>query len=214
MYKYRSVLLWAGILSIMNLCYTMLVFEDVTLSTSIYVRILHDYTYVFFFTVILFINLTGSGNQLMIISRSCSLNRYLIFEIKEKLKRYGVLFMAFTAFQIVLFAVFDKQFAVMTLLYRNFVFYVFINIVHLMVIIGSSKRKSCRSILMFVFWNLSYFISILMPDSSLNQINIFTVLQKPDLAELFRYSVLLLIVIVVCMMRVSNKRRYIAKWLD
>lgn len=214
MYKYRSVLLWAGILSIMNLCYTMLVFEDVTLSTSIYVRILHDYTYVFFFTVILFINLTGSGNQLMIISRSCSLNRYLIFEIKEKLKRYGVLFMAFTAFQIVLFAVFDKQFAVMTLLYRNFVFYVFINIVHLMVIIGSSKRKSYRSILMFVFWNLSYFISILMPDSSLNQINIFTVLQKPDLAELFRYSVLLLIVIVVCMMRVSNKRRYIAKWLD
>lgn len=214
MLNYKKSLILSGIISLIVFIFTLFIMNGKTYFSSIYVHILNDYTYAVFFSMLLFINMFDSMDQSLVISRFENVENYLKYMIVEKMKSYGVLFFIMTLFQVILFFFVDDNFNVGTLLYRNFVFFILINFVYQLVLIGRNSKKTHRIVFMFLFWNITYFVSIVMPKSIINHINIFTLLQKIQISEIIRYTILLIAIIVFLIWRISNKRRYIKIWLD
>lgn len=214
MWKYRKELYLAFAISLLNLVFTLLIKNVESPFSSIYVHILNDYAYIFCFIFLLFINLYPLFEENLIVYRFKSVEHYLTNQLIKKAKSYSIIFILFSIFQISLFFLVDKNFNVLTLLYRNTIFYILILLTDFIVIVGKKNKFLFRIIVLFFIWITFYLISILIPTALINNINVFTLLQRMNLSEIFRYSILLFAIIVINFLRISKKERYISKWLD
>lgn len=214
MWKYRKELYLAFAISLLNLVFTLLIKNVESPFSSIYVHILNDYAYIFCFIFLLFINLYTLFDENLIVYKFKSVEHYLINQLIKKAKSYSIIFILFSIFQIVLFFLVDKNFNILTLLYRNTIFYILILLTDFIAIVGKKNKFLFRIIVLFFIWITFYLISILIPAALINNINIFTLLQRINLSEIFRYSILLFAIIVINFLRISKKERYISKWLD
>lgn len=214
MWKYKKEFKLAILVSSINIIFTLLLSNGETPFNSIYVHILNDYTYVFFFIIVLFVNSFEPLEQDLIIYKFESINDYLLSKIIEKIKSYGVLFILFTCVQIVLFYIVDENFNLITLLYRNVVFYVLILVTNFIILIRRKQSQLIASLFLCLLWSIFYFIFIIFPNSVFNSINVFMLLKKIDLSEMLRYLIFILIIIILNLIRVSKKERCVKKWLD
>lgn len=214
MWRYRKELFLAFAISLLTLIFTLLIKSGTSPFGSIYVHILNDYAYTFCFIILLFMNLYTLFEQNLIVYRFKSVTHYLLNQLIEKAKSYAIIFILFSIFQIGLFFIVDKNFNVITLVYRNTIFYILILVTNFIAIVGKRNKFLFRVIMLCLVWITAYFISILMPEALINNINIFTLLQRINLSEILRYSLLLLAIIIINLIRISKKERYISKWLD
>ncbi|MGL5979210.1 MAG: hypothetical protein ACRCZJ_09480 [Erysipelotrichaceae bacterium] len=214
MLNYRKELILASAISILNILFTILVNPSTSPFPSLYVHILNDYAYTFCFILLLFINLSTAVEPSLLAYRFKRLEDYLWFQLKKKAISYAIIFVVFTTVQIGLFLLMDSNFKLMTLLYRNFIFYTLIVITYFVAMIGKKKRTLSRIVLLFIAWISCYFVSIINPEAMLNRLNIFTLLQSIQLEEILRYASFLIAIISILLIYISKKASYINKWLD
>lgn len=214
MLNYRKELILASVISVLNLIFTFFVNPATSPFPSLYVHILNDYAYAFCFILVLFINLHSPFEQSLVVYRFHRVEDYLWYQLIEKAKSYAFIFILFTIIQMGLFILMDPNFNLITLLYRNIIFYTLILITYFIAMVGKRKRFLSRILLLFMTWITCYFISIINTEALFNRFNIFTLLQSIQMSELLRYSCFLIAVISMLLIRISKKARYINLWLD
>lgn len=214
MRKYKKALASASCVIVLNIIFTFLILNNATYFSSMYVHLLNDYSYVFFFFIILFVNLFDSMEEELIVYKFKRVENYIKFKLIEKVESYGIFFISVTLFQIILYLIVDSNIEILLIVYSNAMFFLLIMFTYLLIIIGKTSKKIVRLSFLFLFWDISYFISILNPTSIYNYINIFTLTHTLEFSQFIRYSFIIVAIMILCVLRISNKRRYITLWLE
>lgn len=210
---YKKDILLGSLIGIFTLLYTLLIYET-DLDTSIYVVMLNDYTYVFAFTAVLFLKLYNAMDYTLFLSKLPTIDTFIKWEFLSKLKSYSLIFCTFTTQQSIVFLILDPEFNFITFLYRNVVFFVLINFINYLLIFSKTKHHTRNIVIMYLLWIVFYFISIIFPESIVNIVNVFVLLRSVKIEEILRFIVFLLIPVVYLSYRISNRRRFVSKWLS
>lgn len=148
------------------------------------------------------------------ITRFRSIESYIYYRLLEKAKLFGVQFIFFTVGQIIIFTMYDPNFNLLLLLYRNSVFYTLIMIVYSFVLLGNEKYRFRRKCILFVMWNTVYLSFILLPNSMINFMNIFVSLIRVDVAVIIKFVLCYCVLLVFQLMQFKRKKGYIETWLE
>ena len=214
MWKYKKAIISASWVMVLHLMFAMLIKDRAIYFSSLYVHIINDYSYIFFFIMILFVNLFELVEDEMIVYKFGSVEKYIKFKLIEKSEFFSIFFISLILFQTILFSIIDPNIEIFTIMYSNMMFFLLVNLTYLLIIIGKTNKKLTRLACLFLFWAVSYFMYIIHPTSLYNIINIFSLVYKLNVSELFRYLFIILSLLIFCILRISNKRRYIALWLE
>lgn len=214
MWKYKKAIISASWVMVLHFMFAMLIKNGAIYFSSMYVHIINDYSYIFFFIMILFVNLFDSMEDEMIVYKFRSVEKYIKFKLIEKSEFFGTFFISLILFQTILFSIIDPNIEIFTIMYSNMMFFLLVNLTYILIIIGKTNKKLNRLASLFLFWTVSYFIYIIHPTSLYNIINIFSLVYKLNVSELFRYLFIILSLLIFCFLRIINKRRYIPLWLE
>lgn len=214
MLKYKKAIQSAMLLLFFTVVNTMFLKLGEIQESSFFVNMMMNYSFDFFYTIVLFVNLYNDMDDSIIICRFNTIEQYYKKSILEKIKQYTVLFGLIVIMQGCFFYFVDSNFIITTFVYRNIVLYVLINVVNILVQIGNHKKKFKKILVLFLIWIIFYFVAVLVPESHLNLINIFTLLYGIHLKEIIRYSMMLLLIMLIEVWRIINKEKRMKKWLD
>ncbi|MEG0176593.1 hypothetical protein [Anaerorhabdus sp.] len=215
MQKYKKTIVIAIIFSAFLIVYSCIFLINGNLQYSLYARILKDYTYCFCFSILLFMMLKNDIDEYLLIGKFKSFNEYTWYQIKEKFITYAIFFAIVTSIQTIFYMLIDPYFNFVTLIYRNIIFYFLINFVNYLIVLCRVKSKSKCTISLCLLWLFLIFAAnIFPPTSMIRRIDIFVLIEKIDVFLIIRYSVIVLIIIVIKQFKVLNRKEFLKKWLD
>lgn len=180
---------------------------------SMYVYLLNDYTYMFFYSMILFINMIDLMDYHLEMHRFKYSSKYLLFKWIRKVKEYAIIFIVTSIVEIIFFVILDTQFNVITFVYRNIIFFELIIFVYYLICLSDFNWNRKLVILYYLLWNVFYFIFILFNESSFTSFNVFILIQKIDITKVLIFHFIFILIALVKYLFVS-RRKGIKKWIE
>lgn len=181
---------------------------------SFYVNMLRQIQYQLPFSAFLFTLLYDPYDASLILIRTGSVKRYFKTILITAIIRYGIVMMLVTTGQYVLFNILDPAFNVITLLYRNSVFYVLIIFVKYCLTACRKTKQTKWLFIIYIIWSGLFMLATFFPDNQLDSWNVFSLIRKIDLLNMIRHVVLLCFFILCMQIRLSFRKRFLKKWLE
>lgn len=181
---------------------------------SFYVNMLRQIQYQLPFSAFFFSLLYDSHDASLILIRTGSVKNFFMTVLLTAIIHYGVVMMLVTAGQCMLFSILDPVFNVVTLLYRNCVFYVLIIFVKYFLTACRKEKQTIWLFMIYIIWSTLFMFAAFFPDNPLDAWNVFSLIRKIDSLNIIRHIILLCICILCMQIRLSFRKRFVKKWLE
>lgn len=214
MRKYKKEMIIAGCIIALNFVISIWSNEFTEDGISYYVNILRQLQYQLLFPAFLFSLLYDNYDRSLLYVRYVDHSTYIKRTMITAMKEYGVLMLVLTVGQWILFGITDPLLNVVTLVYRNLIFYVFILITNYFLLTCRYRHQKGWMICMYIVWFLLFRSAFLFADHPLNTWNPFSLLQRIDGTGIIRHAIILCICICINQLRMNDHERYLKKWLE
>lgn len=194
--KYKQELLSAIILSLITFIYALMIRQLLINTQSIANNIQNNFAYMFILSIFLFRLLYQKHDSYIILYKFDSLNEYILFEIKEKMKSIIIFFFIYTCLQIIVFSLIDPLFNIYVLIYHHFIYIWLMLLICSVLVISSQKKYLRRYIILFVLWNVFYMLYTLLQDSLFAQLTPFIILRNINIFEFARLIILSIMILL------------------
>lgn len=194
--KYKQELLSAIILSLITFIYALMIRQLLINTQSIANNIQNNFAYMFILSIFLFRLLYQKHDSYIILYKFDSLNEYILFEIKEKMKSIIIFFFIYTCLQIIVFSLIDPLFNIYVLIYHHFIYIWLMLLICSVLVISSQKKYLRRYIILFVLWNSLYMLYTLLQDSLFAQLTPFIILTNINIFEFARLIILSIMILL------------------
>ena len=194
--KYKQELLSAIILSLITFIYALMIRQLLINTQSIANNIQNNFAYMFILSIFLFRLLYQKHDSYIILYKFDSLNEYILFEIKEKMKSIIIFFFIYTCLQIIVFSLIDPLFNIYVLIYHHFIYIWLMLLICSVLVISGQKKYLRRYIILFVLWNSLYMLYTLLQDSLFAQLTPFIILTNINIFEFARLIILSIMILL------------------
>ena len=194
--KYKTESLSAIILSLITFIYALMISKLLINTQSIANNIQNNFAYMFILSIFLFRLLYQKHDSYIILYKFDSLNEYILFEIKEKMKSIIIFFFIYTCLQIIVFSLIDPLFNIYVLIYHHFIYIWLMLLICSVLVISSQKKYLRRYIILFVLWNVFYMLYTLLQDSLFAQLTPFIILTNINIFEFARLIILSIMILL------------------
>lgn len=213
MQNYKRDIMLALLIIVLNIVVCYMAFGISDKNSSVYVLLLRQYPYTFIFSALLFMVFYSKGEVFLELNRYGSREKYVHTKMSNNAKSFGLILSIVTIGQWFLFYNLDPMFNFMTLIYRNLIFYILINIVSYIINYIPLCNKYCVYLL-YAIWVILMRIATSNPELSINSWNIFILLIRMDWAAIVRFLLIAVAVYFFLQIRALNHERYMKKWLE
>lgn len=194
--KYKTESLSAIFLSLITFIYALMIKKILINTQSIANNIQNNFAYMFILSIFLFRLLYQKHDSYIILYKFDSLNEYILFEIKEKMKSIIIFFFIYTCLQIIVFSLIDPLFNIYVLIYHHFIYIWLMLLICSVLVISSQKKYLRRYIILFVLWNSLYMLYTLLQDSLFAQLTPFIILTNINIFEFARLIILSIMILL------------------
>lgn len=214
MRKYKKEMISAGCIVILNAVIAVWSNEFTKDGISFYVNILRQLQYQLLFSAFLFFPLYDNYDHSLLYVRYVDHSKYIKQTMKTSLKEYGILMLSVTVGQLILFLITDPLLNVITLVYRNVIFYILILFVKYILLTLKHSNQLKWIICMYIIWFLLFRSAFVFADYPVNTWNVFSLLQRIDGIRMIRHLMILSLCICLNQLRMVQRKRYLKKWLE
>lgn len=194
--KYKTESLSAIFLSLITFIYALMIKKILINTQSIANNIQNNFAYMFILSIFLFRLLYQKHDSYIILYNFDSLNEYILFEIKEKMKSIIIFFFIYTCLQIIVFSLIDPLFNIYVLIYHHFIYIWLMLLICSVLVISSQKKYLRRYIILFILWNSLYMLYTLLQDSLFAQLTPFIILTNINIFEFARLIILSIMILL------------------